>query len=170
MSSFVTIDVETANPNFASICQVGICCVRDGVITDEWESLINPEDYFAPMNISVHSIEEHHVKGAPKLPEIYDELCARLDNSIVVSHSKFDRTALNQAYGKYSLKAHRSTWLDSIDLAKQAWPNLQNWKLTSIASHVGLQFKHHDALEDARVAAKITLRACEQTQRRIENW
>ena len=43
---FVAIDVETANADFASICQVGIVRFEASAIVDEWQSLVNPEDYF----------------------------------------------------------------------------------------------------------------------------
>jgi DNA polymerase-3 subunit epsilon len=43
---FVAIDVETANPDFASICQIGLARFKDGQLVDTWEALIDPDDYF----------------------------------------------------------------------------------------------------------------------------
>jgi DNA polymerase-3 subunit epsilon len=39
---FVVIDVETANADLSSICQVGIASFREGDLADTWESLVNP--------------------------------------------------------------------------------------------------------------------------------
>ena len=72
--NFVAIDVETANPDFASICQVGVAAFRDGSLHDTWESLVNPEDYFDEMNIAVHGIDEQAVRGAPKWQAIHELL------------------------------------------------------------------------------------------------
>ena len=44
MLTFNSIDVETANADRASICQIGIVHVRDGEIGDQWQTLVNPED------------------------------------------------------------------------------------------------------------------------------
>ena len=66
--NFVVIDVETANPDLSSICQVGVVEFRDGKLHDSWESLVNPEDYFDDMNVSIHGIEDHMVCNAPKWP------------------------------------------------------------------------------------------------------
>ena len=44
--TFNSIDVETANADRASICQIGIVHVRNGEIEDQWQTLINPEDWF----------------------------------------------------------------------------------------------------------------------------
>ena len=48
MLTFNAIDVETANADRASICQIGIVHVRDGEIEDRWQTLVNPEDWFDP--------------------------------------------------------------------------------------------------------------------------
>jgi hypothetical protein len=60
---FVAIDVETANANMASICSIGTAAFEDGVLTNEWYSLIDPQDYFAGMNVSIPGIDESHVVG-----------------------------------------------------------------------------------------------------------
>ena len=54
---FVAIDVETANADMASICQIGIARCEGGVITDEWTSYVDPEDYFDGVNVSIHGID-----------------------------------------------------------------------------------------------------------------
>ncbi len=61
---FVTIDVETANANISSICQIGMARFRNGVLADEWVSLIDPEDYFEGINISIHGIDSAAVVAA----------------------------------------------------------------------------------------------------------
>ena len=38
MLTFNSIDVETANADRASICQIGIAHVQDGEIRDQWEN------------------------------------------------------------------------------------------------------------------------------------
>ena len=43
MLTFNAIDVETANADRASICQIGIVHVRDGEIEDRWQTLVDPE-------------------------------------------------------------------------------------------------------------------------------
>ena len=61
MLTFNSIDVETANADRASICQIGIVHIRDGQIEDQWQTLVNPEDWFDPWNISIHGIDESAV-------------------------------------------------------------------------------------------------------------
>ena len=51
---FVAIDVETANADMASICQIGLVRYENGVLSKEWRSYVDPEDYFEGINVSIH--------------------------------------------------------------------------------------------------------------------
>jgi DNA polymerase-3 subunit epsilon len=44
--SYLALDIETANADYSSICQLGFAEFQDGEILNTWKSLINPEDYF----------------------------------------------------------------------------------------------------------------------------
>ena len=173
MLTFNSIDVETANADRASICQIGIVHVRDGEIQDQWQTLVNPENWFDPWNVSIHGIEESDVGDSPTLPEIRDVLRARLRGSILVSHTSFDRVAFERAMARYDLEQLQVTWLDSARIARRAWPDSygrSGYGLKNIAKDLGISFRHHDALEDARAAAEIVLRACATTETDIEGW
>ena len=56
--NFLAVDVETANADYSSICQIGIAKFVDGELIERWVSLINPETYFDPFNTSIHGISE----------------------------------------------------------------------------------------------------------------
>ena len=110
---FVAIDVETANADMASICQIGLAKFKDGQLVAEWSSLIDPEDYFDFINIDIHGITEEDVVGAPTFSEVVDELSNFLSGSVCVSHTHFDRVSLSRTLGKYLLNP-----IDTIFLVK----------------------------------------------------
>ena len=60
----VAIDVETANADMASICAVGAATFEHGRLVSEWYSLVDSDDYFDPMNVAIHGIDENAVRGA----------------------------------------------------------------------------------------------------------
>ncbi len=173
MVTFNAIDVETANADRASICQIGIAHVQDGVIVDRWQTLVNPEDWFDPWNISIHGIEEKDVRSSPTLPEVREELRQRLRGSILVSHTSFDRVAFERAMTRYNLEQLQVAWLDSAKIVRRAWPERygrNGYGLKNVAEDLEISFVHHDALEDARAAAEIVLCACEAAEIDIEGW
>ena len=173
MLTFNSIDVETANADRASICQIGIAHVRDGDIEDQWQILVNPEDWFDPCNVSIHGIDEDAVRNSPTLPEVRGELRSRLCGSVLVSHTSFDRVAFERGMTRYNLEQLQVTWLDSAKIARRAWPENyghSGYGLKNIATDLDISFKHHDALEDAKATAGIVLHACAATDTDIEGW
>lgn len=146
--------------------------IRNGNFEEEWETLINPEDWFDPYNISIHGIDEERVQNAPSFPQVYDEICRRVQGSVLVSHMPFDRTAFNRASEKYGLEKLQVTWLDSARIARRAWPRYKErgYGLKNIAKDLHISFRHHDALEDAKAAAQIVIEACKEAERDIQGW
>lgn len=173
MLTFNTIDVETANADRASICQIGLVQVRDGEVVSEWSTLVNPEGQFHWRNVLVHGIEAKDVRGQPTLSDLREDLHRQVDGSVVVSHTSFDQAALDAGMHRYGLNRLAVTWLDSAQIVRQTWPNRYGRKgygLKNVATDLGISFRHHDALEDARATAKVVLRACQESGKDIVAW
>ena len=159
---YCVVDVETANQARSSICQIGIACFENGRMVDSWQSLINPEGEFSWFNIRVHGIRPEMVAQSPCWAEIFEEVQKRLDGVPIASHTYFDQGALNGACLRDGLPAVRPLrWIDTCGLARQAWPDLPNHKLPTLAEHFGILYNSHDALEDARAAGEILSLALE---------
>jgi DNA polymerase-3 subunit epsilon len=169
---FVAIDVETANADMASICQIGVAKYNNGILVEEWSSLIDPEDYFDFINIDIHGISEEDVEGEPTFPEIFNQLGSLLNNAICVSHTHFDRVSISRALTKYGLPNFDTTWLDSARVARRTWEEFAwgGYGLANICNKIGYQFKHHDALEDAKASGHVLLAAIEKTGLDVNAW
>lgn len=160
--NFAAIDVETANPDYSTVCQVGIAVVKGGEIAEVWSELVDPRTWFHWKNVEIHGIDESDVAGAPTFREIYPEIARRTAGGAIVSHSPFDRSAISQACAFHGLPTLPNHWKDSIQIAKRAWPGRLGkgaYSLPKIAAHLGIRYAAHDAGEDAEAAAKVVLRA-----------
>lgn len=169
---FIAFDVETANPDMASICQIGIAKYKNGELIDEWSSLIDPEDYFDDINIDIHGITEEDVVGAPTFPQLLDELNRFFLNSICVSHTHFDRVSIERAFTKYSLLPIETTWLDSARVARRAWEECawNGYGLANVCKIIGYEFKHHDALEDAKASGQVLIATINRSGLDVSAW
>lgn len=169
---FVAVDVETANADLASICQIGIALFEGGRLAEAWGTLIDPEDDFDPFNVAIHGITESSVRGAPTFPSAFDAIVPRLNSSITVSHTPFDRLALSRAAERYNLPEVAVTWLDSARVVRRAWPQWaqSGYGLANVALKLGISYKAHDAVEDARAAGEILLKAVQETGHQVEDW
>lgn len=169
---FVAIDVETANEDVASICQIGIARFEGGQLVETWSSLIDPEQEFSWMNMAVHGIEPEMVEGQPKLPEVAERVSSMLGGRISVHHTHFDRVAVNRAFSKYGLPEVQTTWLDSARVSRRTWQEVarKGYGLSNVCEMIGYQFNHHDALEDAKAAGQVMLAALRESQIGLDDW
>lgn len=169
---FVAIDVETANADMASICQIGIAKYKNNTLIEEWSSLVDPEDYFDFINIDIHGITEEDVEGKPTFPEVAHHLASYLNDAICVSHTHFDRVSISRALAKYDLPEFKTTWLDSAKVARRTWEEFA-WKgygLANVCQKIGYEFKHHDALEDAKAAGHVLISAIDKSGLDLLSW
>ena len=169
---FIAIDFETANPDLASICQLGAVSFQGGKAVETWQTLINPEDYFHPVNVSIHGIDEDMVVDAPKFPKIFVSLRKVIAKQLVACHTHFDRVALSRVTEKYRLPQIDCVWLDTARVVRRAWTDLSSkgYGLKNVAEKLGIEFNHHAAGDDARASGEILLRAIAETGISLQDW
>jgi DNA polymerase III subunit epsilon len=169
---FVAIDVETANEDLASICQIGLASFQAGALIETWTSLVNPKDYFSPINISIHGIDSARVSASPTWEEIYPHVSSRLHGTIAVCHTPFDCLALAKACQNSDLAECACIWLDSARVVRRTWPQFakSGYGLSNVAKFLKIQYQAHDALEDARCAGLMLLQAMTETGLSLDQW
>ena len=167
---FIAVDVETAGYDVASICQIGFAFVGFDCSIITYSAYIDPCTPFAVGNTRLHGIDAATVRGAPKFAEVLPDLRPVLEAYPLIQHSRFDEKAFDAACRLADLSVLKSVWSNSVAIARQAWPELRGnggHGLANLKKVLGLQFKHHDAGEDARAAAEVTLKAEASMGRKI---
>ncbi|WP_099157440.1 3'-5' exonuclease [Virgibacillus ndiopensis] len=160
---FVSIDFETANEKRNSPCAIGVVVANEQGIVDEFYSLINPLMEFKSFNTYIHGITESDVEDAPTFAELWPTLHKYLDNNIVIAHNaSFDMSVVRQTLDRFDLRYPELEYLCTASISKRVWPDLMSHKLNTLAAHHNIVFEHHHALEDAKVAAKVLLKAIEE--------
>jgi DNA polymerase-3 subunit epsilon len=63
-------------------------------------------------------------------------------------------------------------WLDSARVARRAWEEVawRGYGLADVCKIIGHEFRHHNALEDAKASGQILLAAIEKTGLSIGQW
>lgn len=151
---FVAIDFEHAMPKKHTVCSVGIVTVKDGVIVDEYISLIKPpNNEYGIYNTKVHRLSSIDTENAKSFTEVFPEIEKRLKGNIVVAHNaeSADRPCLEQAmYHNGIVTDLNIRWIDTCDICKA--------KLEVICDVCNIPLEnHHEALDDTRACARIYL-------------
>lgn len=157
--TFTAIDFETAIAHHP--CSVGIVTVENGVIVDEFVTLIKPpNNLYSPFTIQVHGIYPHHTANAKNFAQIFPEIKKRIQNRVVVAHNEsFDRNVLAKSMALYGLDYEELNiaprWECTVKIYKAK--GLKPTKLSDCCRAMNIQLNHHEALSDARACAKLFL-------------
>jgi DNA polymerase-3 subunit epsilon len=172
-TAFVAVDVETANADAGSICQIGFARFAGGDLVDNWSWLVHPQTYFSAANIAIHGIRPGDVSHAPDWAARHADVAAVLAGRVVVSHTAFDVTAITRACLARDRPPIEARWLDSVRVARRAFPELKTrggHGLASLRRYLDLRFDHHDAGEDARAAGWVVEAAVIATGLSVSDW
>jgi len=163
---FASIDFETASYEPNSACQVGVVVVEGGKISFEKCWLIRPRNlYFSERCIAVHGIRPRDVLNAATWPSVWKELRPLLEDRVVLAHNAlFDMNVLLHSILGTDELAPRIEFQCTRLIARRTWPGRSGYGLHPTATSLGIDFQHHDALEDARACAMIALASSQHVE------
>jgi len=155
----IAVDFETANEQRGSACSVVLAEIENGQVIRVVEQLIRPKEMrFSSFNIAIHGIRSEHVEDAAEFPEVMDEFADDFGGATMIAHNAaFDFSVWRSALDQYQRSYPEFQYLCSVKMAQKVWPNLSSHKLNVLASFLGLNFKHHNAAEDASLCAKAAI-------------
>ena len=159
--TFTAIDFETATGSPESACAVGIVTVNEGIITEEYYTLIQPpNNEYWYRNVMVHGIKPIETLNEKTFDSHFPEIQKRLFGRTIVAHNEaFDRRVLMNTMKYYGL------YYDELEIADM-WEctckiyRKKGYKpanLKHCADLNNIQLVHHEALSDARACAKLYL-------------
>ena len=162
--NYIVLDVETPNGKNDSICSIGVELIDDDKVTDEWYTLVDPEEEFESMNIAIHHITPGMVQGAPKFEEVWARIAPYAATRVFVAHNaEFDLTVLAQALTLRGMDIPSIKYICTVDLGRRVHYNFTNVKgdlvLSNFSRTLGVELtEHHNALFDTRACAGIFLK------------
>lgn len=158
--NFIAIDFETATGRRASICEAGICVVRDGEVVETRSWLVRPENNFCNrFNISIHGITPRDTFDAPEFPEVWTEISEYLKECpVLVAHNAaFDMSCIRQSLELYGLEKPDVNYYCSLTIARRIY-NMYHNSLDYLCGRFGIPCdNHHRAGDDAEMCARLFL-------------
>ncbi len=155
---FVVFDLETTgfSPVDNRIIEIGAVRLEQGRITERFSTFVNPETPI-PFHIEqLTSINDSMVIGAPKIEEILPKFLEFCSGASMVAHNaSFDMGFIEENCRRLGIE-RSFTVLDTVALARTLLPQLNRFKLDTVAKAVGVPLDHHHrAVDDAECTARI---------------
>ena len=162
MSRFIIFDVETPNYLCNRMSAIGITVLEDGVVTNEFSSLINPETDFDAFNIRLTGIDEELVRDAPTFPELWPQIEPLMSSGLLVAHNAvFDLGVLKKCLDYYEIDwKPYARYLCTVQMGRRILPGMSH-KLNTLCDYYGIALNHHQAESDSHACAEILLRYLE---------
>lgn len=159
--NFIAIDFETATAKRASICEAGICVVRDGMIAETRSWLVRPQgNIYSYWNIQIHGIRPGDTAGSPEFPEVWAEIGEYLkDCPVLVAHNAaFDIGCIRHSLDLYGLEKPDITYYCSLRAARRIY-NFRCNSLGNLCDRFNIPYaRHHRAGDDAEMCARLFLK------------
>jgi DNA polymerase III epsilon subunit family exonuclease len=159
-AGYVIFDLETTGAKAppCRITEIGAYRVRNGEVTDEFHTLVDPGVPIPQFITTLTGISDDMVSGAPAFRDIADDLIRFIGDSVLVAHNaRFDMGFLNHEIGRvYEDYRLGNQSLCTVQLSRKLLPDIENHKLNTVARHLSIDLLHHHrAADDALATAKI---------------
>ena len=148
---FIAIDVETANSNSNSICQIAIVGVKNEEHKVLYSSLIKPPNNdYSPINIGVHGIHSSDTESALSFDKVWYSIEPIFKNTIVAHNASFDVSRVIETLKFYDLPIP--------NIKSECTYQLTGLKLPEACKSYGISLEnHHNAESDAMACALLYL-------------
>lgn len=160
LRDFAAIDFETANEQLSSVCSVGIVVVRNGIIADNFYSLIQPEpNYYSYQNSCIHGLSNTDTDNADIFSIVWKQAEPLIGELPLVAHNKgFDEACLKAVFKTYMMDYPDYRFYCTLAESRRQLTHLPNHKLPTVAEECGyILSNHHNALADAEACARIAM-------------
>ena len=157
-TTYCVLDLETTGFSFRTekITEIGIMKIKNGEVLDEFSCFVNPEKPIPQRVVEVTNITDDMVKDAETIDKVFPKMLEFIGDSVLVAHNAdFDIGFL-----KYNAKelgyTLENTYLDTLRLAKELFPDYKKYKLGIIAENLGIKVEvAHRALDDVDTTVKV---------------
>ena len=166
--NFVVFDLETTgfSPVNNRIIEIGAVKVEHGEITDRFSTFVNPQVPIPFRIEELTSINDNMVMDAPVIEEILPQFLEFVGDAVLVAHNAgFDVSFIEENCRRLG-QEQTFTYLDTVALARILLPQLNRFKLDTVAKalHINLHH-HHRAVDDAECTAEIFLKFVEMLEK-----
>lgn len=161
-NKYVVIDLET-NGNSPKkgdrIIQFAAVVIENGMIVEEYSSLINPLQPITPFIEELTGISDEMVESAPIFDEIAEKVVSLLEDAYFVAHNVlFDLSFLVEELEVAGYAPFYGPIIDTVELARILFPTADSYKLTDLAKQENIKHNRpHQADSDAYVTAELLL-------------
>ena len=149
----VVVDVETTGLDYTREKIIEFAGVKlvNGVITESFETLVNPHQHIRKSSQAIHGISEETLESAPEEEEIFPKIFEFIGDGVIVAHNAiFDFSFLNRTSKRLYNKPLENRYVDTQMMFKEVYPQMDSCGLECLMNTFNVDFStRHRAMADA---------------------
>jgi len=160
----VVFDIETTglSPQSEKITEIGAVLIKDGKISDTFETFVNPGKPIPAKIVELTGITDEMVKDSPSQDDAVDAFMEFVGGRPLIAHNADFDTSFIRANLSGRVENSSLDYLDTLALCRTLVKEEKKHKLDIMAKHFGIENpSHHRAVNDAQVCAEIYLKCLE---------
>lgn len=160
VSDYVVFDLETTGTSVISdsVVEISAVKVKDGVVVDEFCTLVNPERPMPFFASQVNGITDDMLKDAPVFEEALAAFLEFAGDNVLVGHNihTFDMKFIYRDAGEFYGRIPNNDYIDTLTLARQYISGLSHYRLVDLAQYYGISPEGaHRALNDCHMNQRV---------------
>ena len=173
--SVVVLDFETSgmSPDYGDrAIEIGAVRVSGGVITDEFQSLMNPGFRVNGFIQDFTGIDNDMLADAPSCEKVMTDFHQFLgDDNLVAHNASFDKRFLDAEFSRIH-RSYMGRFACSMLLARRIYQDAPNHKLGTLVDYRNIKHEgvFHRALADAQMTAKLWMAMIEDMGEQYQCW
>ncbi|MCL2861849.1 MAG: exonuclease domain-containing protein [Firmicutes bacterium] len=160
-NEYCVFDTETTglDPKTSKIVEIAAVRIKNGEMVETFSTLIDPEMPIPPDSTRIHGITDEMVKGKPNIEAVLPDFYKfSFGTTLVAQNIGFDLSFIKY-HGKPLNIYFDNPTQDTLTLAHKHLKGLHNYKLETIANHLGIPLSGaHRALNDTIATAQVFLK------------
>jgi len=157
-TTYCVLDLETTgfSPVTEKITEIGIMKYKDGKIIEEFSIFVNPEKSIPLRVVEITNITDDMVRDAETIDKVFPKMLDFIKDSVLVAHN----ASFDVGFLKHNAKVlgynFDFTYVDTLSLAHELFPDFKTYKLGRIAKNLGIKVEvAHRALDDVDTTVKV---------------
>lgn len=157
MDQYIAVDLEMTglNPKLDRIIEIGAVKVENGLVTEEFETFVNPGRILEPRITELTGIRDEDLAGAPAIKGVIGSFIDFAGELPLVGHRiQGDYAFLKTAAVNSGFQFER-TGMDTLRISRACLPELESKRLKDVCSFFGISVNAHRALNDAKATYEL---------------
>lgn len=155
---YVALDIETTglNPSIDRIIEIGMARIEEGVITQQYATLINPGISISERITELTGIHNEELEGMPRITDVIERVVNFIGDYPILGHNvTFDYSFIKKAAVNASLTVNNAG-IDTLKIARRLLPETPHKNLSYLCEYFNIvPGRSHRAYDDAVSASRL---------------